>query len=72
MSSRNTAERTRLLRFAQVQDITKLSRSTVWRLEKAGEFPKRRQLSRQVVGWLEHEVMDWLNSRPVVEGESES
>lgn len=58
----------RYLREPQVFDITKLSKSTRWRLEKDGKFPKRRQLSPNAVGWLESEITAWLNSRACVAG----
>ncbi|MBI4474768.1 MAG: AlpA family phage regulatory protein [Acidobacteria bacterium] len=32
---------TKLLRIAQVRELTGLSRSTIWRLERSGQFPKR-------------------------------
>jgi prophage regulatory protein len=40
-----------------------LSPVTIWRLEKAGKFPKRRQLSPGRVGWLASEVDAWIESR---------
>ncbi|MDY0384636.1 helix-turn-helix transcriptional regulator [Trichlorobacter sp.] len=40
-----------------------LSDTTIWRLEKAGKFPKRRQLSPGRVGWLASEVDAWIESR---------
>ncbi|MGL4265312.1 MAG: helix-turn-helix transcriptional regulator [Afipia sp.] len=39
--------------------------ATVERLEREGQFPKRRQLSGQRVGWLVREVQEWAESRPV-------
>ncbi|HLB43131.1 MAG TPA: AlpA family phage regulatory protein [Gammaproteobacteria bacterium] len=51
------------LREPQVSNITKLSKSTRWRLEKAGKFPKRRQLSANAVGWLASEIEEWIASR---------
>lgn len=51
------------LREPQVFNITKLSKSTRWRLEKAGKFPKRRQLSANAVGWLASEIEEWIASR---------
>ena len=42
-----------------------LSTSTIERLEREGQFPKRRQLSGQRVGWLVREVQEWAESRPV-------
>src|SRR5688500_8887809 len=46
----------RMLRFPAVRDRTGLSRSTVWRLERAGEFPRHRRLSANTVAWAEDEV----------------
>ena len=42
-----------------------LSAATIERLEHAEQFPKRRQLSGQRVGWLVREVQEWAESRPV-------
>jgi prophage regulatory protein len=51
------------IRFSQLKKMVGLSRSTIWRLERQGLFPKRRKISAQAVGWLEHEVLSWLESR---------
>ena len=53
------------LRWARVRQLTGLSRSTVWRLEKAGQFPLRRQLSANSVGWSWVELQAWMQSRTV-------
>ena len=50
----------RFLRFHAVRDRTGLSRSTIWRLERRGLFPKHRRISANAVGWLEGEVNDWV------------
>lgn len=55
----------RYLRWDDVTERVGLSRVTIWRLERRGEFPKRRQLGSASVGWLESEVEDWLRRRPV-------
>ena len=54
----------RLLRTPDVLAVTGLSRMTIYRLEKAGEFPARRRLSPNSVAWLEEEILNWLVSRP--------
>ena len=64
----NQEKNIRYLREPQVFDITRLSKTTRWRLEKNGHFPKRRQLSLNAVGWLENEINDWLQSRALVDG----
>jgi prophage regulatory protein len=41
-----------------------LSRMTIYRLELAGEFPKRRRLSKNSVAWLDTDIAQWAESRP--------
>ena len=53
----------RVLREPQVFEITKLSKSTRWRLEKAGLFPKKIHLSPNTVGWLASDICSWLEQR---------
>ena len=50
----------RLLRFPQVRAITGLSRTTVWRMENAGAFPKHKSISSRMTVWLESEVLAWI------------
>ena len=42
-----------------VAQVVALSAATIERLEREGQFPKRRQLSGQRVGWLVREVQEW-------------
>ena len=51
------------LRWPRVRQLTGLSRSTVWRLEKNGQFPARRKLSANSVGWSLIELQEWMQSR---------
>ena len=53
----------KLLRFPMVRERTGLSRSTIWRLERCGDFPKHRRISANVVAWVEEEVMGWIHSK---------
>jgi prophage regulatory protein len=57
----------RVQRAREVQRLTGLSRSTLWRLEKDGDFPKRLKLGPGAVGWLESEVLEWLSTRKRME-----
>jgi len=52
-----------ILRFPEVRSVTGLSRSTIWRLEQEGSFPKRVQLSKNSVGWKKSAISQWLQSR---------
>ena len=49
---------------------TGLSRTSLWRLEKSGNFPQRRQITKQRVGWLYEEGVEWARSRPTADNTS--
>jgi predicted DNA-binding transcriptional regulator AlpA len=53
----------RLLPWKTVKDLTGLSRTTAWRLQKAGDFPVPVSISPGRVGWRESEVAAWSASR---------
>ncbi len=53
----------RIIRSKEVQNKTGLSRTTIWRLERKGEFPARIPLSAGSVGWRLGEVEEWIKSR---------
>ena len=53
----------KFLRFPAVRARTGLSRTTIWRLERQGEFPRHRRISKNAVAWAEHEVSDWICSK---------
>jgi prophage regulatory protein len=55
----------KFLRVRRVMQATGLSRMTIYRLELAGKFPKRRQLSENSVAWLDTDISQWIDSRPV-------
>ena len=53
----------RLIRLKEVQHRVGLSRSTIYRFMAEGTFPKPVHLGQRSVGWIEHEIDDWLRSR---------
>jgi predicted DNA-binding transcriptional regulator AlpA len=53
----------KIIRTKEVIEMTGLSRTTLWRLEKKGEFPKRLPLSAGSVGWRYSEVEKWIDTR---------
>ena len=57
----------RILRDAELRERVGLGRTTIWRMERAGEFPRRRQIGGNIVGWLSSEVDEWIESRPVAD-----
>jgi len=55
-----------ILSSEDVELVSSYSRTTIWREERAGRFPKRVQLSPGRVGWIGAEVLEWIRSRPRV------
>ena len=54
----------KILRFQEVTELTGLSRSTIWRKEREGKFPTRKQLGLNSVGWLESDIQRWVEKLP--------
>ena len=42
---------------------TGLSRSTVYDLIRKGKFPSQVNLGPRAVGWVENEIVDWIEAR---------
>ena len=53
----------RILRIWQVAERTGYCRGWIYRLEREGDFPRRVRLGPNSVGWLEHEVDEWITAR---------
>lgn len=52
-----------ILSKRQLKELVLYSPQHISRLEKAGKFPKRIQLGANRVGWVESEVLEWLEVR---------
>ncbi|MBU8920750.1 MAG: AlpA family transcriptional regulator [Bacteroidales bacterium] len=55
---------TRFIRKPELREITGLSYTSIWRLEKRGEFPKRIQLPVKGVAWRMDEIEEWIATQP--------
>jgi prophage regulatory protein len=55
--------RLRLLRFPAIRERTGPSRTTIWRLERRGDFPRRHLIFTNALAWVEEEVLEWLRAR---------
>lgn len=54
------------IRFVRLPDVcrqTGLSRSQIYRLENAGQFPRRVKLGQAASAWIESEVLRWCADR---------
>ena len=49
-----------LLLEGEVVARTRLSRCTIWRLEKKNRFPKRRKIGFKRVAWRTSEIDAWI------------
>ena len=56
----------RIIDWKQLKTMVPYSRQHIARLEKAGQFPCRIQLSHSRIGWYLDEVEAWIESRPRV------
>ena len=53
----------RILRQRQVTEKVGYSPMHLWRLEKAGRFPRRLKLGPNSVGWVAEEIEEWIAAR---------
>jgi prophage regulatory protein len=53
----------RILRVAEVEIVTGLTRATIYEEMQAGFFPPPIPLSPRAVGWLESEIKTWIERR---------
>ncbi len=53
----------KLIPLSEVVKLVSISQSTIRRLELAGDFPRRKQISPRRVGWLRESVVRWAESR---------
>jgi prophage regulatory protein len=53
----------RLINRKQVEQITSLSRSSIYLLMSQDRFPKPIQIGDQRVAWVANEINEWVNDR---------
>ena len=51
------------IRFRELQKKIPLSRSTIWRWEREGKFPRRQVLGKNSVAWLSDEIEAWIENK---------
>ena len=59
-----------IVRMKYVVFTTGLSKTTIYRLEKEGNFPKRVSLGARSVGWFKHDIQDFLKTRQQISVDS--
>lgn len=53
----------RLLKRPEVESMTGLSRSEIYRLKELGLFPQPYRITKKAVAWKQSEVQAWINER---------
>jgi predicted DNA-binding transcriptional regulator AlpA len=56
--------RLRLMSKAEVLELVPFSYQTLWAWMREGKFPRSREVGGKSC-WMEHEVQEWLASRPI-------
>jgi len=52
----------KIIKLFEVQKLTTHSRSTIYRLMSEGRFPSQIKLSKRSVGWIEKEILEYLDN----------
>ena len=55
----------RLLRRREVEQITGMGRSSIYRLMQAKEFPRPVRVGPAAVRWRASDITGWVESRPI-------
>ena len=63
MNTTTTITEDRILRCPAVQEMTGLSRSTIYCLELKNAFPARVKLGERACGWRKSSIQIWIESR---------
>jgi len=53
-----------IIRPGELAELLSVSKVTIWRMEKRGDLPPRKRISRTLVGWIEKDIEEWLRNRP--------
>ena len=51
------------LRLPEMLRRVPYSEAHIWRLEKAGKFPRRVRIGANRIAWVESEVNNWVSSK---------
>ncbi len=59
----------RLLRRREVEKISGMSRSSIYRLMQEGDFPRPVRVGPAAVRWKASDIVAWIESRPLATSE---
>jgi len=53
----------KIIKLEIVKEMTTFSESTIYRLISQGKFPKQVKLAERSCGWVENEILEYIDSR---------
>jgi prophage regulatory protein len=56
-------DKLKIIKLPKVMEMTTFCRTTIYRLIEKGKFPKQIKLAERSSGWLESEVLDYLEAK---------
>lgn len=59
--------REKIIRLPEVEASVGLKKSAIYKMIKAGDFPKPVSLSKSAKGWLESAVQGWIRKKAGIE-----
>ena len=60
---KNSQTKAVIMKLPEVLELTKISRTTLYRLMETGEFPRPIKLGQRARAWRVEEVTNWLDTR---------
>lgn len=60
----------KILRRKKLSEVLGVSEVTIWRWERKGLLPAKRQIGPNAVGWLESDIEAWWAAKTAAEPES--
>ncbi|HDR1497491.1 TPA: AlpA family phage regulatory protein [Pasteurella multocida] len=53
----------KFIRKSEVSKLTGLSSTSIWRLSKAGDFPKSIKIGENAIRYSLNEILDWIETK---------
>ena len=62
----------KVIKLAQVKELTTFSSATIYRLIEKGKFPRQLKLAERCSGWLLEDIYNWINEKKDARDRGES
>lgn len=60
------ASNEKLIRFRDLRKSIPLSRSTIWRKVRDGQFPSPIRIGKSAVAWLSSDIQQWIEHQVAI------